>query len=106
MTGVARHASRLKMTILTIWWLLRPNSTRAMTARIRASTWSDTCVIKLPVEEGAVNGVTGDAISRRIDVRWRYIVSAVARRRMATRCITTIGDAGVIEHCGAEGIIK
>ena len=105
MTGIARHTVGIEMAIHTIGWLLGPNATRAMTARVRASTWSDTRVIKLAVQEGTVHGMTGDAIARRIDVRRRHIVTTITRRRMTACGITTAGNTGVIEHPVAEFLV-
>lgn len=41
MTGVTGHTGRLKMTIQAIGWLLSAGATRAMTARARTRTWSN-----------------------------------------------------------------
>lgn len=83
MTGVARHPVGSKVAIWTIGWLLGASATRAMAARVRTSTGSDTCVIKLTIQEGAVNGVTSNAIACGIDVWRRDIVTTITRRCMA-----------------------
>lgn len=92
------------MAIWTIGWLLSADATRAMATQ--ASAWHYIRVIKLAIEKCTVNGVTGNTITRRIDMRWCDIVTTIARRRMTTRRIAAIGDAGVIKRTGAERLIE
>lgn len=102
--SVAGDQGRVEVAVYTDWRLLTANA--AWTVTVETGTGCDTRVIKCTIEEGAIDSMTLDTVTGRINVRWRCVVAAFTGGGMTASGITTTGDTRVIENTGTKWIGK